>query len=154
MRIVLVGCLLACAACATGAPYQAYPGRPLPAGEQARIVVASDSVLAALPGGGATMRISCVDGEPTNESLIIIRYPTEVLVRPGRHNLGVLFSHMNSSASAALWVDAEAGRTYTVHTELRGYDIRFWLTDSTTGRPVGGIVGRGMTPEPGERTCG
>jgi hypothetical protein len=146
MRIVLIGCLLACAACATGAPYQACA---LPAEEQARIVVSSDSALAALPGDGATMRITCVDGEPTNESLIIIRFPTEVRVRPGRHNLGVLFNHMNSSASAALWVDAEAGRTYTVHTELRGYDIRFWLTVSATGRPVGGIVGMGTVPEPG-----
>jgi hypothetical protein len=152
MRIVLIACLLTCAACVTGAPYQAYPGRPLPAGEQARIVVA-DSALAALPGGGATMRINCVDGEPT-KSPIIIHYPTEVLVRPGRHNLSVLFTRMSSSASAALWLDAEAGHTYTVHAELRGYDIRFWLTDTATGRPVSGILGRGTTPAPGERTCG
>lgn len=149
MRSLLTcGLLLSCAACSAPAFHQAYPGPMLAPEEHARIVT--------LPAEKGRTRpvISCVDGKDTSgKSMWVGDYPPEAFVQPGRHYIAVFYESQPYWTEGALWLDAQAGRTYNVSWESQGGRVRFWLVDAETRRAVGGIVGGEPNPGPREQIC-
>jgi hypothetical protein len=135
---------------------QAYPGPALPNELQARILASAGAGQEAFRSRDPEVRISCVDGASTGQSVLLSgrRYPAEILVQPGRHYVRVLYKASNSSLEAPLWVDAQAGHTYSIRRQVRGYGIHFWLADAASGEDAaGGAVGTEKDPAPAERNC-
>ena len=148
MRSLLIpSLLLLCVACQPPPFFQAYPGPLLAAEEHARIVVVPGSIPRFRPS------ISCVDGKSTDPTGITTHYPPEAFVLPGRHYFTVLFAQPHFWTEAALWIDAEAGRTYHVNWDLQAHGMRFWVVDGETRAVVGGIVGSEPHPGPEDQVC-
>jgi hypothetical protein len=68
-------------------------------------------------------------------------WPKEAVMPAGRHHIGLHYDAVGSFADATLWLDAEAGVTYIARNERVVDGVRFWLEDTRTGKPVGGIAG-------------
>lgn len=154
-NFVLVAAIVLCGGCSTVPAYKNYPGPERPVSALAHIggLVEADHKI--LQGLNEVVLVTCVDGKSTDNffSLNKHRYPSEALVEPGRHYVGVMYGWMNTYATAALWLDAEAGHTYRINRAVNGYTAKLWLTDERTGLSVGGIVGGESPPAPVTSNC-
>jgi len=88
--------------------------------------------------------ITGVDNKPTADFF----HPNIVYVLPGKHNFTVKYKHSNWYASGNLWLVASEGKSYTIKSVIKGYNILLWMEDSETGEAVGGITG--SEDEPGK----
>lgn len=156
MRFAAIACALLCAACGPKPPFQAYPGPQLPPDQHAQIAGMVETDHKVLSGLNEVMMITCVDGVSTRKGPHLAGrhpYPTVAFVTPGRHYVGVMWGVMNTFATGALWLDAEAGRTYRINRAAQREGVRIWLTDATTGSVVGGIVGGEPNAASDDRNC-
>ncbi|NCC51920.1 MAG: hypothetical protein EOM20_11985 [Spartobacteria bacterium] len=69
----------------------------------------------------------------------------DAYVLPGKHNIRAKYEYQSMYAFGDLWLVAEAGKTYTVKAESKGYSVHFWIED-TEGKVVGGIKGSDDEP--------
>jgi hypothetical protein len=86
---------------------------------------------------GQTLGIKTIDDEEVFSSSGLHKsFPKEFRVQPGRHSIELVFSAGNASGEGKLLFDAEAGKTYTVHWKVEGYDVIFWMEDKESGQVV------------------
>ncbi len=114
------------------------------------------------------VEITCLDGK--SQSNILLGYPEEVQVLPGRHYLtakpfvAVTSSrsgrpnYLQQAAAAAaprvsMWLDAEAGRTYRVAIVPVRDTRMLAIIDQDTGAFVGGLTGGEPDPRPKGENC-
>jgi hypothetical protein len=71
-----------------------------------------------------------------------------VILAPGPHDLDMLFYRMTSGeflstrterAECRLYLNALAGREYTLKCLLVGYEMVFWIEDASDGQTVAGV---------------
>lgn len=155
MRSLFIACVLLCSACGVPAPYQAYPGPQLAPDQHAQITGMIETDHAILQGLNEVVVITCVDGVSTHKPFTMAgsAYPSVAFVTPGRHYVGIMWGYRSTYATGALWLDAEAGRTYRINRSAQREGIQLWLSDTSTGRPVGGIVGGEPDPASDDRNC-
>jgi hypothetical protein len=79
------------------------------------------------------MFILSVDGRKTGNGF---RYPAEVYVLPGKHNMTVQVVIDNSYITDDICLEAQAGKIYIVRYLAKGYGGIIWFEDQQTGRPV------------------
>ena len=131
--------ILSCSSGCATAPYKAYSGPDLPRDKVARII--GEIKTGVYP---EKITITGVDNKPTADFF----HPNIVYVLPGKHNLTIKYKHSNWYASGNLWLVASEGRSYTIKSVIKGYNILLWMEDSETGEAVGGITG--SEDEPGK----
>ncbi|RLB28108.1 MAG: hypothetical protein DRG66_04220, partial [Deltaproteobacteria bacterium] len=131
--------ILSCSAGCATAPYKAYSGPDLPRDKVAKII--GEIKTGVYP---EKITITGVDNKPTADFF----YPNIVYVLPGKHNFTIKYKHSNWYASGNLWLVASEGKSYTIKSVIKGYNILLWMEDSETGEAVGGITG--SEDEPGK----
>lgn len=93
-------------------------------------------------GWGDTMGLAIVslDGKDLGKGLFGVRYPASVRLTPGRHTFRLTYRAPMSAASGDFWLDAEAGKAYSMRMNSQNYgSVRLWLEETATGLIVGGI---------------
>jgi hypothetical protein len=70
----------------------------------------------------------------------------EVAILPGKHRLILQSVRDGLRSVGGVWVVAEAGERYVVHTQAIGYEVHMWVEHERTGRAVGGRVGSADEP--------
>jgi len=73
---------------------------------------------------------------------------------PGKHDIALKGTFLNSYACGNVWFVAEAGKHYTANMRVKGYSMYFWIEDDATGKPVGGIKGSDDEPHGGGTQTG
>ena len=96
------------------------------------------------------MRVRVIDGlrpipgkDDTYVPMAIRRFqrPRErnYFLLPGKHVIGLFWSAPGyQGLTTTVWFEGEPGGTYLVRSQRDGMQIRFWVEDRRTGRPVGG----------------
>jgi hypothetical protein len=132
------------AGCATiPQPLRTYPGPERPA--QAVALIAGDARQASgdprrLDTGG--VYVPCLDGVSLERRFGAYdngaRWPHELAVLPGRHDLAVVYDFPRGKRAswASVALDAEAGHRYRVRKELTGDVVRMWVEDAASGATV------------------
>jgi len=113
---------------------QMYDGPARPTDQQA-IVKAAETI------DGQHVQIQSVDGVATTPPLsspLNRGFPSSVSVLPGRHTIQFTLWINNLYVDADLWWIAQAGGTYVIRHESKGYQARIWIEDASTGQSVGG----------------
>ena len=82
--------------------------------------------------------ITSIDHVPVTVALLANANTTQTL-KPGRHSIHVRFTHSRWNSNGRLWVDAEAGKAYIIHSREEGSGVRFWIEDKASGAIVGGV---------------
>ena len=140
--VLLLSYAAALSGCAAQ-PVILYEGAERPATEVAHVRGLNDNGHTFWRGLNHQVTIIQVDGEsaasPVNA--LLAAGTEEVILLPGKHSMGVKYSHMNSYAYASLWFIAEAGKNYTVQAFEKGYAVVVAIFDDATQKPVGGISG-------------
>lgn len=142
--MALAGCLSTHAL-----PYQTYPGKRLPADQEAHVstyVAYPEMSFLAAPHGQEGVFIHCVDGHMGSDGLYASGFdnPNEVVVLPGYHHFYVFYvTPPMRTTWIDLWLDAAAGGDYFINREviqdgLSIVGVKVWIQDKTTGAPVGG----------------
>ena len=67
-------------------------------------------------------------------------------ISAGKHTFQIRFMQGMSEGTIALWLVAEPGREYRLHTQDAGYRFTAWFEDAATQLPVGGVVGSSDEP--------
>lgn len=116
-------------------PEAPKPGMAVLNGEQRRI----EDMYGKGIYGYIGMRIGVVDGDSKARGLYATSYPTAVHVAPGRHTVRVQYADAYYAGQAFLWFDAEADKAYTARFDTSGTSIRYWIEETATSLPVGGI---------------
>jgi hypothetical protein len=125
-------------ACATYQPPTLPP-------EQLAIVVPPDRKF------GNFLFIERIDGLPPSAGaamgLGMSQYNSPVGLAPGKHTMKIRVGHGLSHGYADIWLVAEAGKTYRIAKESKGYTFRVWFVEDSTGKQVGGVVGSEDEPQ-------
>lgn len=136
-------------ACAAQQPYQAYPGNPLPPGQDAHISgflgrELSTTWLGTHPHDEIVL-IFCVDDRSTANAEVgytnAQRYPDQVNVQPGHHTLMVQYQRREGlrekTALGQFQLEAQAGHSYLVNRAAADNAVQLWIEDQTEGHAVG-----------------
>lgn len=83
--------------------------------------------------------IVSLDGKSLGKGLFGARYPSSVRLTPGRHAVRLAYRTPTYTASGDMWLDAEAGKAYSIRLDHNGGAIHMWMAETATGRPVGGL---------------
>ena len=137
--LVVVFVISLCDGCAAPS-VQMYDGPALTTDKQAVVKVAKRN-RTTLRG---TLGIVRVDGSMTvntAEYLINPKWAASVTVLPGKHTILVKRESAMFYSIGEFWFVAEPSKEYVVNADDRGYGVRMWIEDETTGKPVGGILG-------------
>jgi len=141
IKLCVVTSILLISGCATVSTFKAYEGEEKSNDQVARI---TSNVKRE---GFAYQRLSItkIDEISTFDFAASLlsspAYPTSAIVLPGRHYIGLKYEHGLMFSDSVLWFDAEAGASYLLNANVDGYGVKFWITDASTGRAVGGIPG-------------
>lgn len=61
-----------------------------------------------------------------------------ITVQPGTYTFVLHYQCWGTFANPVIWLNAEAGHTYTVNYDTPGYSVRAWVIDDVTGMICGG----------------
>lgn len=152
----LISCLFiaALAGCSNLPSHKSYSGPDLAPSQTARISGFAHSGFE-LGAAKHVVLITCVDGVSTEQTPTLANhsFPQDAVLLPGRHYVAFMTAHNDTYASAAFWLDVEAGRHYSIQRKPEGKAMVFWIEDDKTKRKVGGSVGTETSPAPLNKNC-
>jgi hypothetical protein len=138
LAVTLIGAALLCGC--TARRVQMYPGSAKKPDEIALIKAPEAQGIF-----GTRIHIVAVDGDLTvgfmRNLLTGATWAGAVEVLPGKHDFRISWESGIFSATGDYCLVAEAGASYTVKANQKGYGVLIWLEDDKTGEAVGGIKG-------------
>src|SRR5690242_493781 len=71
--------------------------------------------------------ITSVDHIPIALQLVFASANTKQTLKPGRHFIHAQYTSRGWTSNGRLWVDAEAGKAYSVHARSENSRVTFWI---------------------------